>query len=83
MLKGLFGDHAATEERVRELLDAEWAMIGPSREDDAEPSQALAAPASLPQPALAVAVGAGAGRSASGDGTEDDAAVDSAGVGNA
>lgn len=31
VLKGLFGDRAAVEERVRELLAAEWASIGPSR----------------------------------------------------
>lgn len=31
VLRGLWGDRAAAEERVRELLVAEWAAIGPSR----------------------------------------------------
>jgi telomeric repeat-binding factor 2 len=35
VLKGLFGDRAAAEERVRELLVAEWAAIGPSRLEEA------------------------------------------------
>ncbi|RLN12110.1 hypothetical protein C2845_PM09G04840 [Panicum miliaceum] len=30
VLRGLWGDRAAAEERVRELLAAEWAAIGPS-----------------------------------------------------
>jgi len=30
VLRGLWGDRAAAEERVRELLAAEWAVIGPS-----------------------------------------------------
>lgn len=30
VLRGLWGDRAAAEERVRELLVAEWAAIGPS-----------------------------------------------------
>ncbi|KAG0543229.1 hypothetical protein BDA96_02G172100 [Sorghum bicolor] len=30
VLRGLWGDRSATEERVRELLAAEWAAIGPS-----------------------------------------------------
>ena len=29
-VRGLWGDRAAAEERVRELLAAEWAVIGPS-----------------------------------------------------
>ncbi|KAF7094098.1 hypothetical protein CFC21_096444 [Triticum aestivum] len=31
VLKGLFGDRAKAERRVRDLLAAEWAAIGPSR----------------------------------------------------
>ena len=30
VLRGLWGDRSATEERVRDLLAAEWAAIGPS-----------------------------------------------------
>ncbi|GJN29480.1 hypothetical protein PR202_gb17706 [Eleusine coracana subsp. coracana] len=35
VLKGLFGDRAAAEERVKELLAAEWTSIGPSRLEEA------------------------------------------------
>ncbi|XP_006655850.2 uncharacterized protein LOC102721559 isoform X2 [Oryza brachyantha] len=35
VLRGLWGDRAAAEERVRELLAAEWAAIGQSRLEEA------------------------------------------------
>uniref|UniRef100_A0A0D9WMK7 Uncharacterized protein n=1 Tax=Leersia perrieri TaxID=77586 RepID=A0A0D9WMK7_9ORYZ len=35
VLRGLWGDRAAAEERVREFLAAEWAAIGPSRLEEA------------------------------------------------